>query len=643
MLKFSNMAVAALMAAASTAAAGDAPIQAVTLFDAGVADIKRAAGEEQSLTLKVPLKDVNDVLKSLVVQGSGGGAARIVLDGSSPIEDTFTTLPVSPADIQNIERLLKALPGTRVSVTDPSGVTGGRVLGVSPAGNCTQGECQASLHLITDEGDVARIPLAADVRVKILDGAVREAISTGVAAVAGASRQKVKEITLELTDPKPDTTISYVVPAPIWKTAYRGVLGAEGEVSLQAWAVIENATGEDWSDISLTLSSGAPKTLQSDLHSREWAVRDRYENEDGGPVFAKAARLEAFSADSMGFAAGMAPELMAAEVSAAGHEGALATRFTFPDLIDLPSGKMMSVPFIAGSLDGHYYSVWTGGAGERKGAPELQLVVTNDLPVRLPPGIMTIHDAETGYAGDAAFPMIAPGATGSVAFGMDQKTEVSEIAGLETREAGLVVSGGTVLLKDVAVRSTRYLVTAPKQESRELLIEHPLQHGATPSVSASGAVHSVEPDNSRPGWVMIRVELPAGEAHEISVEEQLPRETLHRLSDVTPAEILDWMAWQGLKRTQHEVLARALDIKTLLEELQGKREALLEKRGAAIEDQRRSRDMLSVLVRGSMEHSSFLETLMEAENQINMLSGSLRSVDEAMEKVRSELEGLGEA
>ena len=40
-----------------------------------------------------------------------------------------------------------------------------------------------------------------------------------------------------------DVSISYVVAAPIWKAAYRIVSKPDGKAHLQAWAVIENATG----------------------------------------------------------------------------------------------------------------------------------------------------------------------------------------------------------------------------------------------------------------------------------------------------------------------------------------------------------------------------------------------------------------
>ena len=60
--------------------------------------------------------------------------------------------------------------------------------------------------------------------------------------------------------------ISYVVPAPVWKTAYRLVLPKEAsKARLQGWAVLENLTGGDWKDVDLVLVSGNPVTLHQPL------------------------------------------------------------------------------------------------------------------------------------------------------------------------------------------------------------------------------------------------------------------------------------------------------------------------------------------------------------------------------------------
>src|SRR5690606_33056188 len=49
--------------------------------------------------------------------------------------------------------------------------------------------------------------------------------------------------------------VSYVVAAPIWKPTYRVVFDDEGAL-LQAWAVVQNHSGEDWKNVRLSLTTG---------------------------------------------------------------------------------------------------------------------------------------------------------------------------------------------------------------------------------------------------------------------------------------------------------------------------------------------------------------------------------------------------
>ena len=62
--------------------------------------------------------------------------------------------------------------------------------------------------------------------------------------------------------------VGYVIENPIWKTSYRLVLGKEKEDKpfLQGWAVVENATDEDWKDVRMALVSGRPISFQMDLY-----------------------------------------------------------------------------------------------------------------------------------------------------------------------------------------------------------------------------------------------------------------------------------------------------------------------------------------------------------------------------------------
>ena len=77
-----------------------------------------------------------------------------------------------------------------------------------------------------------------------------------------------------------DLQVSYAVPTPTWKAAYRVVLAGPsssatgaGKSLLQGWAMVNNVSQEDWSGVHLTLATGAPMSFVHDLHTPAWVKR----------------------------------------------------------------------------------------------------------------------------------------------------------------------------------------------------------------------------------------------------------------------------------------------------------------------------------------------------------------------------------
>ena len=72
-----------------------------------------------------------------------------------------------------------------------------------------------------------------------------------------------------------DVTVGYATPTPTWKATYRVVLGdrSEDRGLLQAWAMVNNASQDDWRGVQLTLATGAPMSYALDLHTPEYVRR----------------------------------------------------------------------------------------------------------------------------------------------------------------------------------------------------------------------------------------------------------------------------------------------------------------------------------------------------------------------------------
>jgi outer membrane protein OmpA-like peptidoglycan-associated protein len=82
-------------------------------------------------------------------------------------------------------------------------------------------------------------------------------------------------------------TIAYTTPSPVWKSAYRIVLpsprgaaagdgspaASAGDGVLQAWAIVDNLSGESWDGVELILATGAPLTFALDLRAPRFVPR----------------------------------------------------------------------------------------------------------------------------------------------------------------------------------------------------------------------------------------------------------------------------------------------------------------------------------------------------------------------------------
>ena len=100
----------------------------------------------------------------------------------------------------------------------------------------------------------------------VMDNEVRKALET---LTLSHDTQK-KAVSLNFVgEGKREVRVGYVIENPIWKTSYRLVLGKEKEDKpfLQGWAVVENATDEDWKDVRMALVSGRPISFQMDLYT----------------------------------------------------------------------------------------------------------------------------------------------------------------------------------------------------------------------------------------------------------------------------------------------------------------------------------------------------------------------------------------
>ncbi|WP_394845037.1 DUF4139 domain-containing protein [Pendulispora brunnea] len=73
--------------------------------------------------------------------------------------------------------------------------------------------------------------------------------------------------------------LSYVTEAPAWKPSYRVLLGQKGQVELQAWAIVDNTSGEDWHHVKLGVGSSSAMSFRFDLRSLRLVERETLQSD----------------------------------------------------------------------------------------------------------------------------------------------------------------------------------------------------------------------------------------------------------------------------------------------------------------------------------------------------------------------------
>jgi hypothetical protein len=64
-----------------------------------------------------------------------------------------------------------------------------------------------------------------------------------------------------------DLLLSYITESPAWKPSYRLVVGADGSVNVQGWAIVDNTSGEDWNAVRLGVGSSSALSFRYDLRT----------------------------------------------------------------------------------------------------------------------------------------------------------------------------------------------------------------------------------------------------------------------------------------------------------------------------------------------------------------------------------------
>ena len=657
--------VSCLAALPTLAAAQDLALKRVMLSSGGLGYFEYEATVEgdATLNLTVPLDQVDDVLKSLVVYDDKGSVGGLSLPGREPLLQAFKDLPFDQESLDSPAALLAKLKGAQIAVGGAR-ATSGRIVSVEEE-TVTLNDGKATtkrtrITLFTDKG-LQQFILEDAQDLQFSDPVLRDKIGQALQAIQANRAKDARTLDLAARGQgKRTLRVAYIVAAPVWKASYRFTLAADGPRSaLQGWATVENMSGQDWKDVELTLVSGRPVSFHQALYNAYYVTRPEVPVEvagrlmpgiDRGGVGAETKSVPAPAPATMpaqdrfrqqersvatpAMAAPPPPPVAAMAEQVEATDAATQVVFKFPRAVSLGLGKTLSIPIIDRQVPALRLAVYQADSSARN--PLAAVRLTNDGETGLPPGILTIYERDKAgavtYVGDARLSAFPTGETRILSYALDEKIIIErDTAQTERLATGTIVD--SVLRYSRLVRQTvTYRVRGPAKEPRQLIVVQRRLPGWSLAKPDSKGVDISE------GNYRIPFTLPGGDQTQTFevVQEQTVQQDM-RLVDGSSDQIRLFAQAREFDAKTRDALTRVLQLQGTVAEAQRRGQQVDGERNQIVQEQARLRENLSRVPANSDLQRRYLATLDKQETELESLAKRKADADKAVETARDAL------
>jgi len=659
----------------------DVPVKVVVLFSSGVGYFEHigTVKGDSSTELRFKTQQINDILKSLVLQDTGQGkVSTIVYPSQDPIGKTLSSFQVDISKNPPLGELLNQLRGAKVKVSVGPEMISGTILGLEKRPKATEkGQIEIwQLNLISG-ATVRSIPLEEVTRLDLEDPTLQEELTKALTALAEARGQDKKPVTINFQgEGERLVRVGYVVETPIWKTSYRLLFGQQNvKPMLQGWAIVENQTDNDWNDIELSLVSGRPISFIQELYQPLYIPRPvvqpelfaslRPQTYEAGMDFAKkdvlaeSAALGAVEAKASamgrrmrnapaapsgvaagGFAAsGRSAEAELADkpidasasiasVASAAKIGELF-QYRVENTISLPRQKSAMIPIITDPVEVEKLSIYNPNVLPKNPLNGARL--KNTTKKHLLQGPITVIEAGS-YAGDARVDNVPPGQERLLSYGVDLQMLVNAT---KNKEDTAILSGkivkGVLNVKRRNVFTQEYVAENKSENDKTLIVEHPFRQGWK-------LLEPEKPLETTDALYRFKTNVPAGKSGSVMVREELVN---YEYVEVLPMDIgtMDFYAKTGeISKAVRDALAKAITLKQQLEQLRRDSQAQQAQVNQITQEQVRIREDVKVAPDKSAYRNRLLEKLEEQEKRIDGFLKAKDDLDKAIIARQKELD-----
>jgi hypothetical protein len=522
-------------------------------------------------------------------------------------------------------------------------------------------------------------------QIKLLNDQLNAELNQALAVLATGHDTQKKTVSIAFDgEGKRKVSVSYIMETPIWKTSYRLVLDDNEKPFLQGWAIIENTTDDDWSNVKLSLVSGRPISFIMDMYQPLYVPRpvivpelyaslrpQTYGEAMEGQGLAVEQEKAADKADRKAGAAmagrmgggmagmgaapaapsatrrGMRSETLAAEAAAAPglartqlklQEGVASAaqslqsgelfEYSIKTPVTLARQKSAMLPIVSEEVDGTKVSIYNQAVQPKFPLNGYRLKNTSEL--NLMQGPITVFDSGT-YAGDARIEDIAPGQERLISYAMDLKVEVEPISNVHAPELTSVqVRKGTLIATRKAVEERTYNVKNRDTKKKVVIIEHPFREGwelKEPSEPAERTrdlyrfLLAVEPDKG--GRVHVREERP--------IQENV------QLTDTGPDVIAYFLKAEKVSPKVKEALQKVVELRNKLGQTAAERTRKEQRVNEITQEQARIRENMKVLNQNSEVYKNYEKEFVQQDGEIKTVRKEIETIRATEAKQQKDL------
>ncbi len=551
-------------------AAAELPVREVILYKNGAGYFERSgevpAGESARLDFRAD--EMNDVLKSLTIRDASGKAVSGVrYDSAEPLDRKLSEYPFRLGAGQSISALFDQVKGAKVELATGSGTVKGIVTG-SRALKGADGQDREQILILQEDGQVRSLDLAGVSGIKFGDPDLEQQLRDYLATLTASRSKEKKSIYFDSTGAGPRSlSVSYMAPAPAWKTSYRLLLESGTNAMLEGWAIIDNTTGEDWQNIRLALVSGRPVSFLTELYAPRYIARRTVESQDAAAAAPR--RYEA--AVAAGIAGGIqapapppaarlkaGPVREMTTVAPSDVAGTAETRevgelfeYSFSTPVTVKKNESAMLPFVQQKLGARKLLIWTSGLHPMNAAE-----LTNSTGKTLDAGPITVFDGGT-YAGEALVDLVKQGDRRLIGYAVDQGTRVeNRIDSGEETVQDVKLTRGVLTIRTAHRTTTTYTVRNIAASEKKLIIEHPLN----PNAKIIGQQPAETTTTARRFELTLR---PKADEKLTVVEEEILSST-EAVSDATPDTLITYQRSKSLSDAARQGLEQIAAAKSSL-------------------------------------------------------------------------------